>query len=151
VRPSTLRVSIQPIFNDEIANTVLDAAYWMSYSTFLVPALGVKDAYKGDERAFGFAMGIYLIAWCWITFLFLLAALRTNWTIIATLTTLTLAFLFLSISEFISPTNETSGMRMGKAGGAIAVVCSMCAFYAGSAGLFVPDTTYFKVRLGTIG
>lgn len=123
-------------------------AFWLAYSCFLIPGLGIKDAYKGDAHAFGFAMGIFLISWGWLTFLFLLAALRTNYTIIGTLSSLVLTFLFMAIGEFVTPSNALVGARVGQAGGAMAVVTSMLAFYAGSAGLFIPETTYFEVKLG---
>lgn len=38
-------------------------AFWLSYAMFLLPYLGIEAAYNGNERAYTFALGIYLILW----------------------------------------------------------------------------------------
>ncbi|EEP78198.1 conserved hypothetical protein [Uncinocarpus reesii 1704] len=123
-------------------------AFWLSYAMFHVPSLGMAAAYRGDERAISFAIGIYLILWCFLTFLFLLAALRTNIAIVSVFTTLVLAFLFLSIANFIATTHPDAAIAVNKTGGAISVVCAFLAFYAGSSGLMLPETTFIRFPLG---
>src|ERR1700744_299055 len=118
---------------------------------FLIPSLGIADAYGTDARAFSFAIGIYLLAWCFLTIIFTVAALRTNWTIIMVLVTLVLAFFFLSIAQFISTTHPSASIGVNKTGGAMAVICSMLAFYAGASGLMVQETTFVRFPLGPIG
>jgi len=125
-------------------------AFWMSFAMFLIPSLGIKDAYAGDERAFSFAIGIYLILWCFLTLIFLVAALRTNAAILSVFFFLTLAFLFLAIANFISTEHPSASVNVNKAGGAFAVICAFCAFYAGSEGLMLPATTFVTVPLGGI-
>ena len=125
-------------------------AFWLSYAMFLIPALNIKGAYGGDARAFSFAIGIYLILWCFLTLLFLIAALRTNWTIIGVFFFLVLAYFFLSIANFISTEHPTASVNMNKAGGAFAVICAFIAFYAGGSGLMVADTTFVRFPLGGI-
>jgi succinate-acetate transporter protein len=51
---------------------------------FMIPSLGIEAAYKGDMRAYSFAIGICLILWCFVTLIFLIGALRTNIAIVAT-------------------------------------------------------------------
>jgi len=125
-------------------------AFWFSFAMFLIPGLGIADAYGGDAHALSFAVGIYLLAWCFLTAVFLIAALRTNWSIIAVFVTLTLAFFFLSIAQFIATEHPNASIGVNKTGGAFAVICSMTAFYAGASGLMVPETTFVRFPLGAI-
>ena len=46
-------------------------AFWISYALILIPGTGVIEAYGTDADEFGNAIGIYLITWFIITFLFL--------------------------------------------------------------------------------
>jgi len=123
-------------------------AFWLSFAMFLVPSLGIKEAYAGDARAYSFAVGIFLIIWCFLTFLFFIAALRTNIAILVVLGLLVLAFFFLSIAQFISTSHPTSATRVNRAGGVFAVLCAFAAFYAGGAGIMTPATTWVRFPLG---
>ncbi|KAJ5151173.1 uncharacterized protein N7482_010425 [Penicillium canariense] len=123
-------------------------AFWLSYGMFMLQYLGLEAAYKGDMRAYSFALGIYLIAWCFLTILFFIAALRTNVAILLVFFFLALAFLFLGIAEFTLTEHATASERLNKSGGAFAVICSMCAFYAGASGLMLPETTWVRFPLG---
>jgi uncharacterized protein len=125
-------------------------AFWLSYAMFLIPSLNIQGAYNGDQRAFSFAIGIYLIIWCALTLLFLVAALKTNWTIVGVFFFLVLAFLFLSIANFISTEHPTTSIRVNKAGGAFTVICAAIAFYAGGSGLMIAETTFVRFPLGAI-
>ncbi|KAK8922569.1 Gpr1 family protein [Metarhizium anisopliae] len=123
-------------------------AFWLAFAMFMVPQLGIKQAYGGDEHAFSFAVGIFLILWCFLTLIFFIAALRTNIAILTVLGLLVLAFFFLSIAQFISTTHTTAAVRVNRAGGVFAVLCAFAAFYAGSAGLMTPATTWVVFPLG---
>ncbi len=125
-------------------------AFWLSYAMFLIPSLDIKGAYNGNQRAFSFAIGIYLIIWCLLTLLFLVAALRTNWTIVSVFFFLALAFLFLSVANFISSEHPTASVQVNKAGGAFTVICAAIAFYAGGSGLMIAETTFVRFPLGAI-
>lgn len=125
-------------------------AFWLSYGMFLLPYLGIEAAYKGDQRAYYFAIGIYLILWCFLTLLFLVAALRTNYSIIATFFFLVLAYLFLAIANFTATEHPSQSVNLNKTGGAFAVICAFCAFYAGGSGLMVPATTFVRFPLGEV-
>ncbi|KAK2811604.1 hypothetical protein FQN50_001946 [Emmonsiellopsis sp. PD_5] len=125
-------------------------AFWLGFAMFLVPSLGIKDAYAGDKRAYSFALGIYLFFWFVLTLMFLIAALRTNYTIIAVLGLLVLAFFFLSIAQFVMTSHPTGAVRVNKAGGVFAFLCALAAFYAGASGLMVKETTFVRLPLGII-
>lgn len=125
-------------------------AFWLSFSMFLVPSLDIKGAYKGDEHAYTFALGIYLILWCFLTLLFMLAALRTNVTILLIFFFLFLAYLFLALAQFTATEHPSASVNLNKAGGAFTVICAFIAFYGGASGLMVPDTTWIRFPLGEI-
>ncbi|KAK4073941.1 hypothetical protein H0G86_003405 [Trichoderma simmonsii] len=125
-------------------------AFWLAFAMFSVPTLGIQAAYNGDQRAFSFAVGIFLIIWCFLTIIFFVAALKTNFTILMVLGLLALSFFFLSIAQFVSTEHTTAAVRLNRAGGAFAVFCAMFAFYAGAAGLMLKDTTFVTFPLGEI-
>lgn len=125
-------------------------SFWLSFAMFFVPDLGIKAAYKGDERAYSFALGIFLILWCFLTLVFFIAALKTNVAILLVLGFLTLAFLFLSLAQFLLTSHPVAAVRINKTGGAFSVICAFLAFYAGSAGIMTEDTTWVKLPLGEI-
>ncbi|KAG2413166.1 hypothetical protein HFD88_002355 [Aspergillus terreus] len=122
-------------------------AFWLSYAMFLIPSLDIRGQYKGDERAYTFAIAIYLTLWCFLTFLFLIAALRTNIAILLLFFFLTMAFLFLALANYLMTEHPTAAVRLNKTGGAFAVICAAVAFYGGASGLMLPETTF--VRCGT--
>lgn len=132
----------------QLANTT--PAFWLSFALTIYPGSGVAEAYGDDERAFSVHLGIYLIAWCLVTTLFLVAALRTNIAIITVFTFLSLAFLFLACAEFVRATHPTTGLRLNRAGGAFAVIDAFAAFYAGFAGVMTEDTTWVRFPLGEL-
>ncbi|KAI9147740.1 Ammonia transport outward protein 2 [Paramyrothecium foliicola] len=123
-------------------------AFWLSFAMFSIPGLGIAAAYGGNARALSVHLGIYLIAWCFLTLIFLIAALRTNVAILAVFFFLTLAFFLLAIAQFIQVTHPTNAVRVNRAGGAIAIIDAFCAFYAGAAGLMTPATTMVRFPLG---
>lgn len=125
-------------------------AFWLAFAMFLIPSLGIRDAYGTDERAYSFALGIFLIAWCFLTFIFLIAALRTNVAILTVFFLLTMAFFMLSIAQFLMTEHRTAAVRVNRAGGVFAVLDALAAFYAGAAGLMTEDTTWVRFPLGEI-
>ncbi|OJD15889.1 hypothetical protein AJ78_03907 [Emergomyces pasteurianus Ep9510] len=125
-------------------------SFWLGFSMFLVPALGIKSAYAGDQRAYSFALGIYLLFWCVLTIMFFVASLRTNYTILAVFGLLVLAYFFLSLAQFVQTSDMDNAVRLNKTGGAFAFLCALAAFYAGASGLMVPETTFVTLPLGII-
>jgi succinate-acetate transporter protein len=123
-------------------------AFWLSYAMFLIPSLDIRGEYKGDERAYTFAIAIYLTLWCFLTFLFLIAALRTNIAILLLFFFLTMAFLFLALANYLMTEHPTAAVRLNKTGGAFAVICAAVAFYGGASGLMLPETTFVRFPLG---
>lgn len=116
---------------------------------FLIPSLGIKQAYGNDEYAYTVHMAVFLFMWFVLTCVFFLAALRTNIAILTVFGFLTFAFLFLSIGNFIAVHHATAATRITRAGGVFAVLSAAAAFYAGAAGLMMPSTTMISFPLGT--
>jgi succinate-acetate transporter protein len=46
-------------------------AFWLSFATLLIPDSGISEAYGADAAMEQDAIGIYLLAWMIVTFLFL--------------------------------------------------------------------------------
>jgi len=125
-------------------------AFWLSYAMFQLPSVGIKQAYGEDVRALTFALGIYMLVWCFMTIVFFLAALRTNITILSVLFFVIVAFFLLSIANFIATSHPVASIHVNQAGGALAVVAAFLAFYAGAAGIMTEETTFIRLPLGVI-
>jgi succinate-acetate transporter protein len=46
-------------------------AFWLSFATLFIPDSGIAAAYKADPTMEDDAIGIFLLAWMIVTFLFL--------------------------------------------------------------------------------
>jgi uncharacterized protein len=125
-------------------------AFWLAFAMFMIPSLGIEQAYAGDTRAYSFAIGIFLIMWCFLTLVFLVAALRTNIAILSVLFFLVLAFFFLALAEFTLTSHPTASTNLNKTGGAFSVICAFLAFYTGAAGIMQPETTFVTFPLGLL-
>ncbi|KJZ77627.1 hypothetical protein HIM_02804 [Hirsutella minnesotensis 3608] len=126
----------------------LYGAFWLAWACLSIPDLGIKAAYRGDEHAYSFAVGIFLMIYCFLTLIFFIGALRTNITVLVVFGLLFLVYFFLSIAQFVSTSHATAARRIDRAAGIFAVLCALSAFYAGSAGIMTADTTWVKLPLG---
>jgi succinate-acetate transporter protein len=109
-------------------------AFWLSfwyYITSVVPKLPAADAHN--------ATGLYLLAWLIFTAYMTVASLRTTAAVAAVFVTLTLTYLFLTISEF------ATSPALGRIGGYIGLLTALLAWYASFAG--VTNATYKRVVL----
>jgi len=125
-------------------------AFWLAFAMLLVPSLGIKEAYAGDERAYSMHLGIFLILWCFLTVIFLIAALRTNFVVIGVLFFLALAFFFLAVAEFVSTSHPKGSVRVNRAGGVMSILSAFLAFWAGAARLMTDETTMIRLPLGPV-
>lgn len=108
-------------------------AFWMSFATIFIPGSGIAAAYK-DPSEFESAIGIYLITWFIVTFMFLIASLKKNISFIALFFFLTMTFLILAIGSF------SGNAAISKAGGALGIVTAFIAYYAGLSELLASDS-----------
>lgn len=139
-------------FGNVLASTIHCSygAYWLAYSMLLLPEIGIRATYQGDDRAFGFAMGIFFILWSFLTLIFLLAALRTNLATIGFLVSLSISFFLLSVAQFTLTRYETASIRINRAGGVFAMFSALAAFYAGASTLFQAANSNIKLSPGQI-
>jgi len=116
-------------------------AFWLSFAAFYIPDLAIVASYKGDVDQLESALGIYLSCWFIITFLFLIASLRSNAGLVGVFFFLTITFMLLMISKF------TGSIAVQKAGGAFGIITAFNAFYVGLAGLMVKPHGFIQLPL----
>ncbi|KAI0043326.1 hypothetical protein FA95DRAFT_1681986 [Auriscalpium vulgare] len=122
-------------------------AFWLSYAAILIPGSGIGAAYTADEAAGGFmihdAIGIFLLTWMVVTFLFFVAALRRTLGQVLLFGFLTLTFLCLAVGELVRSTNTS------KAGGWLGVLTALIAYYVGFSELLTANDI-FTLPLGSL-
>jgi len=118
--------------------------FWLSFAAIYIPGSGILSAYESAPTELNSALGIYLLTWFIVTFLFLIAASRTNLGLIALLFFLTITFLLLAISKF------QDSVAVNKAGGAFGVVTALIAYYVGLSEMLVRDESWITLPLGNI-
>ncbi|KAF8998853.1 Gpr1 family protein [Cyathus striatus] len=107
-------------------------AFWMSYATIFIPASGVQAAYT-DQTEFNNAIGIYLIIWCIVTIMFLLAVLRRNVAFSCLLSCLAIALMLLAVGAWTAMASVT------RAGGGFGIATAMIAYYIGVSELLAAE------------
>ncbi|KZO92078.1 hypothetical protein CALVIDRAFT_567658 [Calocera viscosa TUFC12733] len=119
--------------------------FWFSYAIISTPAFGIGSAYTGEAASqLPIAIGIFLEMWFIVTVLIFFATFRSSIALSFLFFTLAFAFLLLGISNLLAePACQT-------AGGAFGIVAALTAYYAGSAGLYSPDTSYFILPVGEL-
>ncbi|PPQ99339.1 hypothetical protein CVT24_009153 [Panaeolus cyanescens] len=119
------------VFNATVFSSY--GCFWMSYATIHIPAFGIISAYA-DPQEFNNAMGIYLVTWFMVTVFFTMAVIRRNLTFIILLSILAVTFLVLAVANF------TGRSSINKAGGALGIVVSAIAYYAGLSEILEAET-----------
>jgi hypothetical protein len=99
-------------------------AFWISFALILLPSTGIASAYPTADE-FNSALGIYLIVWFIITFLFFIVSLRKNIAFITLFFCLFVTFLLLGAAAFCGIE------KVQTAGGAFGIVTAFVAFYTG--------------------
>ncbi|EJT46408.1 hypothetical protein A1Q1_05055 [Trichosporon asahii var. asahii CBS 2479] len=115
-----------------------------SYSLIYLPSMGILEAYTDKETGlprpeFHSAVGIYLGIWAGITFLFIIASLRSSVAILSTLVFTCISFALLAAAEIGgSPSVKT-------ASGATCMIAGLCGYWSAMAGYWTPDITYVQI------
>jgi len=102
-------------------------AFWLSYATIFIPGTGIIAAYDGKGDQLDSALGIYLITWFIVTFMFFIASLRKSISFIALFGFLTITFAALAGGIW------TGNVATTKAGGILGAITAMIAYYIGLA------------------
>jgi len=120
-------------------------AFWFSFAAIYWPNSGILDAYSGAaESQLADALGFYLLSWFIVTFIFLIASLRSSVSLVSVFFFLMITFILLAAGEFTGISNVTV------AGGAFGIITAFCAFYTALAGLLTPDTSFFVLPIGPL-
>ncbi|TFK74506.1 FUN34 transmembrane protein [Pluteus cervinus] len=123
----------------------LYGAFWMSYSLIFFPGTGIIAAYA-DPQELNNAVGVYLIVWFMMTFMFTTVVVKRHIGLTVLLSVLSLAFILLAAGSFTASTKVT------KAGGAVGIITGMIAFYLGLAELYAAEANpIIRLPLGVIG
>jgi succinate-acetate transporter protein len=108
--------------------------FWLSFATLFIPNSGIGAAYATAPAGMeSDALGIYLLAWMIVTFLFFVGSLRKSIGLTALFFFLTLTFMVLAIGELTKKAN------IGKAGGYLGIITALIAYYCGTAELLGRD------------
>ncbi|KAG7447106.1 uncharacterized protein BT62DRAFT_919080 [Guyanagaster necrorhizus] len=107
--------------------------FWLSYAAVLLPGTGISAAYDGNADMLGDALGIYLVIWTIISFMFWIVALRKTVALVLLLSILIATFTLLSIAQF------TGSSAVAQAGGIVGVVTGFGAWYVGLGELLAAD------------
>jgi len=107
--------------------------FWLSFATLFIPDSGIGAAYAKAPGMEKDALGIYLLAWMIVTFLFFIGSLRKSIGLTALFFFLTLTFMVLAISELTKKAN------IAKAGGYLGIITALIAYYCGTAELLGHD------------
>ncbi|KAI9461066.1 Gpr1 family protein [Russula earlei] len=111
-------------------------AFWLSFATLLIPDSGISAAYTADPGMEQDAIGIYLLAWMIVTFLFFIGSLRKSIGLSALFFFLTLTFMLLAIGFMMKKLNVV------KAGGYVGIVTAAIAYYDGLADMLTANDLF---------
>lgn len=120
-------------------------AFWLSFGALYWPGSGILDAYIKDgvvSPQLASALGIYLITWFIVTFLFFVASLRTHLAFNLLFGFLSLTFALLSAGAF------TGHVIVTKVGGGFGVVTALVAYYTGCAALINNKDSFANLPRG---
>ncbi|WRT68950.1 uncharacterized protein IL334_005932 [Kwoniella shivajii] len=117
--------------------------FWISFSTLYIPQFGVVAAYT-DKTMLSNALGFYLTTWGIITFIFLLACLRSSVALVSLFFFLDITFWLLAAGEF------AESATVHKAGGAFGILTAAIAAYTALAGMLTKDTSHFLIPVGNL-
>ncbi|KAI5119029.1 hypothetical protein M0805_001852 [Coniferiporia weirii] len=114
--------------------------FWLSFGSIYVPWFNVAGAYTSTTEL-DHAVGFYLSVWFIVTFIMVVASLRSNAGLISLFFFLMLTFMFLAIGKFVPNPDIT------KAGGAFGIITAFIAYYCGCANMLTRESSFFMLPL----
>ncbi|KAI9473019.1 hypothetical protein LPJ78_002704 [Coemansia sp. RSA 989] len=114
--------------------------FWMSYAVIISPGFDVLPTLTdAGGTAKEHALGIFLLSWVIMTFIFFLATLRTN-------LGLCLLFAFLDITFILLCAGDWTGTpRVTKAGGYMGLFTALIAWYIAASDLINMENSFFTL------
>ncbi|POY72809.1 hypothetical protein BMF94_4218 [Rhodotorula taiwanensis] len=121
-------------------------AFWFAYAFIVSPWSGIEAAYASPLE---FANGVAFFLWGFfiVTFIFLIASLRSSITLACIFLSVDAVFLCLGIAELGTVGNPHNFQI---AGGAFGLVASALAWYVALSNLLTPDTSFFTLPVGDL-
>ncbi|KAJ2000342.1 hypothetical protein GGI04_004190 [Coemansia thaxteri] len=114
--------------------------FWMSYAAILTPWFGVLDALEAaGSTVTSHALGIFLLGWAIMTFIFFLATLRTNLGMCLLFAFLDITFILLCAGEW------NSKPRVSQAGGYFGMFTALIAWYIAASDLIGHHNSFFAL------
>ncbi|KAI0784449.1 GPR1/FUN34/yaaH family-domain-containing protein [Abortiporus biennis] len=120
----------------------LYGGFWMSYAALFIPSSGILAAYD-DHEMLANALGLYLLTWFIITFLFFIGTTRRSYAFMALFGALDITFLFLALSELLAKP------VLARAGGGFGILTAVIGFYIGTSEI-LRDDFWIDLPLGVI-
>ncbi|TYJ58442.1 hypothetical protein B9479_000648 [Cryptococcus floricola] len=117
--------------------------FWWTLAWIYMPQFGIAAAYA-DPAMLENALGLMMMSWGTVTFLFVIAAHRSSVALLCILVPLTITF-YVTASGYLM-----QSAYLLRVGGVIGCIMSMAGFYCALAGLLTPDTSYFMVPVGNL-
>ncbi|KAJ3111915.1 hypothetical protein HK100_002506, partial [Physocladia obscura] len=115
--------------------------FWLSFAAIFIPGFNILGSYDTDTIAqLPDALGIYLTGWLIFTFILFIASFRSNVGTVALFGFLTITFLFLALSKFV--TDADTSLHLQKAGGAFGVITAFIAWYNAAHVLITSDSSF---------
>ncbi|KAJ2781835.1 hypothetical protein H4R18_002644 [Coemansia javaensis] len=114
--------------------------FWMSYAAIITPGFGVLSTLEeAGGTAKSHALGIFLLGWVIMTFIFFLATLRTN-------LGLCLLFGFLDVTFILLCAGDWTGHHtVTKAGGYMGLFTALIAWYIAASDLINTNNSIFSL------
>lgn len=109
-------------------------AYWIGYGCLFIPSFGVRQVY--DDHEWNQALGLYLLGWALVTFMFTMVTLRSTLGLFGQMLFLGLNYLVLAIGCF----TESDGVSV--AGGVIGIIAAAFGIWNMVAGIATPYNSY---------
>ncbi|KZW00711.1 Gpr1 family protein [Exidia glandulosa HHB12029] len=120
-------------------------AFWISYALIFIPGANIGVSYTGDvaDQEHN-AVGVFLMVWFIVTFIFFIASLRSTMALVALFFFLDITFLLLMIGEFMN------NVSIHKAGGGFGILTAFIAYYAGASALITHDNSFVILPSGNM-
>lgn len=120
--------------------------YWMSFSVISMGGFNIEASYK-STKDFENAMGIFMLVWSILSFMFTLCTIRSTVPMFCMLLSTTLSYTLSAASFFAHATgSDTAGSRCSQAGGIFGCLLSFFALYNAMAGLLTRENSYMEIK-----
>lgn len=120
-------------------------AFWISYALIFIPGANIGVSYTGEvaDQEHN-AVGVFLTVWFIVTFIFLIASLRSTIALVALFFFLDVTFLFLMIGAYMD------NVTIHKVGGGFGILTAFIAYYAGASALITRDNSFVILPSGNM-